>query len=100
MKILFCNADGGDVLLEKDSSELKEILSSITREGTEINLYFGKDDFIHGYVNNIMYSYNKEDNEESLNIYIDEKFYDIQCEIRNKLDKINENIESIDSNMN
>ena len=46
MLIKFCNADGGDILQEKESDDIKHILSSITRIGTEVNLYFGKDNFL------------------------------------------------------
>lgn len=95
MKIEFRNADGGDILLEKDSEELKDVLSSITREGTRVNLYFGKDNFIYGYVNEVMYSYNAEHKEESLHIYVTEQYYDAIFDIRKKLDEINDNIENI-----
>ncbi|WP_194190395.1 hypothetical protein [Clostridium chrysemydis] len=93
MKIEFRNSDG-EILLEKDSNELKDILSSITREGTTIKLFFGKDDSIHGFVNEVMYGYNKEENEESLSIYITEEYYHPTLKIRQKLDEINKNIEN------
>ena len=47
--------------LEKDSKELVDILNLITREGTEVNLYFGKNCLIHGYVVKIIYNYSEEE---------------------------------------
>lgn len=75
MKIEFRNADGGDIIQEKDSSDLKDVLSSITREGTEMNFHFGKDNFFHGYVSNIMYSYDVEESDEDvLMVFISEQY--------------------------
>lgn len=70
MKIEFCIADSGDIVFTKESKDLKDVINVITKVGTEINLSFSKDDFIHGYVQNIMYQANAEENDESLRIYL------------------------------
>lgn len=69
MKVEFCLVDNGDIVFTKESNDLKDVIEVITKVGTEINLVFSKDDFIHGYVQNIMYQVNAESNEESLRIY-------------------------------
>ena len=74
MKIEFCLVDTGDIVFTKDSAELKDILDIITRAGTEVSLSFSKKDFIHGYVQNVMYRANAEDNYESLRIYFSRDF--------------------------
>lgn len=74
MKIEFCNADNGDIIFTKESKDLKDIINVITQAGTEISLSFSKDDFIHGYVQNVMYQVNAEENDESLRIYISKDF--------------------------
>ena len=55
MKVEFCRLDSGDVVFTKDSKDLEDIINVITKVGTEIHLSFSKDDFIHGYVQNVMY---------------------------------------------
>lgn len=74
MKIEFCIAENGDVVFTKESDELKSVINVITRVGTEINLTFSKDDYIFGYVSNVMYSVNAESNEESLKIFVDKDY--------------------------
>ena len=69
MKVEFCLVDSGDVVFTKESKNLKDVIEVITKVGTEINLFFSKDDFIHGYVQNIMYQVNAESNDESLRVY-------------------------------
>ena len=69
MKVEFCLVDSGDIVFTKESKDLKDVIDVITKVGTEINLFFSKDDFIHGYVQNIMYQVNAESNDESLRIY-------------------------------
>lgn len=69
MKIEFCFVESDDVVFTKESKDLKDIINVITKVGTEISLYFGKDDFIHGYVQNVMYQVDAENNDESLRIY-------------------------------
>ncbi len=69
MKVEFCLVESGDIVFTKESKDLKDIIDVITKVGTEINLFFSKDDFIHGYVQNIMYQVNVESNDESLRIY-------------------------------
>ena len=69
MKVEFCLIDSGDIVFTKESKDLKDVIDVITKVGTEINLYFSKDDFIHGYVQSIMYQVNAESNDESLRIY-------------------------------
>gem|GEM_PF-2408722 len=69
MKVEFCLLDSGDVVFTKESKDLKDIINVITKVGTEINLFFSKDDFIHGYVQSVMYQVNAESNDESLRIY-------------------------------
>lgn len=69
MKVEFCLVDSGDIVFTKESKDLKDIINVITKVGTEINLFFNKNDFIHGYVQNIMYQVNAENNDESLRIY-------------------------------
>lgn len=69
MKVEFCLVDNGDIVFTKESGDLKDVIDVITKVGTEINLFFSKDDFIHGYVQSIMYQVNAESNEESLRIY-------------------------------
>lgn len=94
MKINFCMADGGEKLFTKESKDIKDILSSITREGTEVNLYFGKDDYFHGYVSSYMYNVNTEDNEESLDLYLTENYNCSDDRIMvDELKKINKKLE-------
>lgn len=100
MKILFCDADGGEVLLEKDSKELLDIINSISRVGTEINLYFDKENFIHGYVDNIMYSYNGELNEQSLNLYISQDYNEVSFRTYKEISEIRKEIKDIHLDMN
>ena len=69
MKVEFCLIDSGDIVFTKESKDLKDVIDVITKVGTEINLFFSKDDFIHGYVQSIMYQVNAESNDESLIIY-------------------------------
>ena len=69
MKVEFCRVDSGDIVFTKESKELKDVIDVITKIGTEINLFFSKDDFIHGYVQSIMYQVNAENADESLRIY-------------------------------
>ncbi len=69
MKVEFCLVDSGDIVFTKESKELKDVIDVITKVGTEINLFFSKDDFIHGYVQSIMYQVNAESSDESLIIY-------------------------------
>lgn len=69
MKVEFCLVDSGDIVFTKESKDLKDIIDVITKVGTEINLFFSKDDFIHGYVQRIMYQVNAESNDESIRIY-------------------------------
>jgi len=69
MKVEFCLVDSGDIVFTKESKDLKDVIDVITKVGTEINLFFSKDDFIHGYVQNIMYQVNAESNDESLRVY-------------------------------
>lgn len=69
MKVEFCLVESGDIVFTKESKDLKDVLEVITKVGTEINLFFSKDDFIHGYVQSIMYQVNAESNDESLRIY-------------------------------
>lgn len=74
MKIEFCNTESGDILFTKESTDLKDIINVISHIGTEVSLSFSKDDFIHGYVQNVMYQVNAEENDESLRIYISKDF--------------------------
>ena len=74
MKVEFCLVDSGDVVFTKESKDLKDILNVITKVGTEINLFFSKDDFIHGYVQSVMYQVNAESNDESLMIYFSKDY--------------------------
>jgi len=69
MKVEICLVDSGDIVFTKESKDLKDVIDVITKVGTEINLFFSKDDFIHGYVQNIMYQVNAESNDESLRVY-------------------------------
>jgi hypothetical protein len=69
MKVEFCFVESDDVVFTKESKDLKDIINVITKVGTEISLSFSKDDFIHGYVQNVMYQVNAESNDESLRIY-------------------------------
>ena len=69
MKVEFCLIDSGDIVFTKESRDLKDVIDVITKVGTEINLFFSKDDFIHGYVQSVMYQVNAESNDESLIIY-------------------------------
>ena len=75
MKIEFCLAKNGDVVFTKESNDLKSVINVITRVGTEINLTFSKEDFIHGYVSNVMYNVDGENNEESVKIFIDKNYH-------------------------
>ena len=74
MKIEFCNAENGDVVFAKESDELKSVINVITRIGTEINLTFSENDYIYGYVSNVMYSVNAESNEESVKVFVDKDY--------------------------
>lgn len=69
MKVEFCLVDSGDIVFTKESKDLKDVINVITKVGTEINLFFSKDDFIHGYVESLMYQVNAESNDESIRIY-------------------------------
>jgi hypothetical protein len=69
MKVEFCLVESDDIVFTKESKDLKDIINVITKVGTEINLFFSKDDFIHGYVQNVAYQVNAESNDESLIIY-------------------------------
>ncbi|WP_294373292.1 hypothetical protein [uncultured Clostridium sp.] len=69
MKVEFCLLDSGDVVFTKDSKDLNDVLNVITKVGTEIHLSFSEDDFIHGYVQNVMYAVDAENNKESLKVY-------------------------------
>lgn len=69
MKVEFCFVESDDVVFTKESKDLKDIINVITKVGTEINLSFSKDDFIHGYVQSVMYQVDAENNDESLRIY-------------------------------
>lgn len=71
MKIEFLKADSLDVVFTKDSDELKSVINVISRVGTEVNLNFSENDFIHGYVSNVIYNVDAVNNEESLQICID-----------------------------
>ena len=70
MKIEFLKADSLDVVFTKDSDELKSVINVISRVGTEVNLNFSENDFIHGYVSNVIYNVDAVNNEESLQICI------------------------------
>lgn len=74
MKVEFCLVDSGDIVFTKESKDLKDVLSVITKVGTEINLFFSEEDFIHGYVQSIMYQVNAESNDESLIIYFSKDY--------------------------
>lgn len=74
MKVEFCLVDSGDIVFTKESKDLKDVIDVITKIGTEINLSFSKDDFIHGYVQNIMYQVNAESNDESLRVYFSNEY--------------------------
>ena len=74
MKVEFCLVDSGDIVFTKESKDLKDVIDVITKVGTEINLSFSKDDFIHGYVQNIMYQVNAESNDESLRVYFSNEY--------------------------
>ena len=96
MKINFCMEDGGEALFTKESEEIKDIINSITREGTEVNLYFGKDDYFHGYVSSYMYNVNVEDNKESLDLYLTENYNCSDSRIVvDELKKINKKLEDM-----
>ena len=69
MKIEFCLLDSEDIIFTKDSKDLADVLNVITKVGTEIHLLFSEDDFIHGYVQNVMYRVDAENSIESLRIY-------------------------------
>lgn len=74
MKIEFCLVEDGSVIFNKDSKDLKDIINVITRVGTEIKISFSKDQFIHGFVTNVMYIADAEENDESLRIYFTKDF--------------------------
>lgn len=74
MKIEFLKADSLDVVFTKDSNELKSVINVISRVGTEINLNFSENDFIHGYVSNVIYNVDAVNNEECLQICIDKNY--------------------------
>lgn len=69
VKVEFCNLDSEDVVFTKDSKDLADVLNIITKVGTEIHLLFSKDDFIHGYIQNVMYMVDAENSSESLRVY-------------------------------
>ena len=69
MKIEFCLADSLDIVFTRESTELKDVIDVITKVGTEINLILGREDFIHGFVKNVMYQVDAENNDESIIIY-------------------------------
>ncbi|MDU2683512.1 MULTISPECIES: hypothetical protein [Clostridium] len=94
MRINFCMEDGGEILYSKESKEVKHVIDSITREGTEVNLYFGKDNYFHGYVGSYMYNVNVEEDKESLDLYLTENYNCTDSRIMvDELKKINKNIE-------
>jgi len=74
MKVEFCRLDSGDVVFTKDSKDLKDILNVIAKAGTEIHLSFSKNDFIHGYVQKVMYLVDAENSDESLRVYFSKDF--------------------------
>lgn len=74
MKVEFCRIDSGDVVFTKDSKDLEDVINVITKIGTEIHLSFNKDDFIHGYVQNIMYRVDAENSDESIRVYFSKDF--------------------------
>lgn len=74
MKIEFCLEEDGNVIFNKDSKDLKDIIEVITRVGTEISISFSKDQFIHGFVTKVMYRADAEENDESLRIYFTKDF--------------------------
>lgn len=74
MKVEFCLESSGDIVFTKESKDLKDVINIITKVGTEINLFFSKDDFIHGYVQSVMYAVNAENNDESLRIYFSKDY--------------------------
>lgn len=96
VKINFCDADGGEVRATRESDEIKDILSIVTREGSEINIYIGKDDFLHGYVSGVLYNINEEDETESLDVFISKDYVCTDERITNlKLEKIYKKLEEI-----
>ncbi len=97
MNVEFCLSDGGEVIYTQPIEEIKDIISVITKEGAEVNLYFDKDDFLHGYVYDYMYCVDCtiEENKYVLKIFIDTDYVKSDNRITNeKLDKI---IEIIDN---
>lgn len=91
MNVEFCLADGGDIVHIQPIKEVKDILEVITKEGAEINLFFGEDDYLHGYVYNCLYSYDNtvDKNKYALKIFIDTDYVKPDSRITNdKLDKI------------
>lgn len=91
MNVEFCLSDGGEVVYTQPIEEIKDIINVITKEGSEVNLYFGEDDFLHGYVYDCMYSVNceMEENKHVLKIFIDTDYVKSDNRITNeKLDKI------------
>lgn len=74
MKVEFCLVDSGDIVFTKESKDLKDVIDVITKVGTEINVFFSKDELIHGYVQSIMYQVNAETTDESLRIYFSQDY--------------------------
>lgn len=74
MKIEFCSIEDGEVIFTKKSEEMKDIISVITKIGTEIKLSFSKNDFIHGYVRRVMYFVDAEESTESLRIFTSDDY--------------------------
>lgn len=91
MKVEFCLMETGDVVFTKDSKEIENIINVITDKGCEIRIRISKSDIIHGYVNNVMYVVDAEENNESLRIYISNDF--VTNEQREKISP--EHIESV-----
>lgn len=74
MHIEFCSIEDGEVIFTKESEEMKDVISVITKVGTEIKLSFSKNDFIHGYVRRVMYFFDAEKSSESLRIFISDDY--------------------------
>ncbi|ENZ03388.1 hypothetical protein HMPREF1092_00574 [Clostridium thermobutyricum] len=68
MRVLFCSEDG-DVRYKKNIEELDKIMPLI-KKGMEVNFYKSKDDFLHGYVNDIMIQVDENSDEIELYVYI------------------------------
>ena len=96
MKVKFYSAEDGELIIERDSEEIREILPFITKQGAEVNIYFSKSEFVHGYVDTCMYQIDEEDKEDSLCIYIlsDSETFK-EAKIYRKLDQIKNIIENL-----